>query len=235
MTEKEIKKKTIVAIGDIHGLDYWRAIVERHPDCLTVFLGDYLDPYRAISRRELLENLQAIIEQKKSRPDDVVLLLGNHDMHYFSPYARMGSRFDFGICKEASALFTANLQLFQYAYQEGNKVFTHAGISQGWWQDDFHGDDTCPIAEQLNHPTEEQMGALCRVGYARGGEFGRHGGIFWADRSELSDPLHGYTQIVGHNPVPEITTREGDEGAKIVFCDSLRYGNYFFIDESKEL
>ena len=197
-------------------------------------MGDYLDPYRAISRRELLENLQAIIEQKKSRPDDVVLLLGNHDMHYFSPYARMGSRFDFGICKEASALFTANLQLFQYAYQEGNKVFTHAGISQGWWQDDFHGDNTCPIAEQLNHPTEEQMGALCRVGYARGGEFGRHGGIFWADRSELSDPLHGYTQIVGHNPVPEITTREGSEGAKIVFCDSLCCGNYLFIDASGE-
>lgn len=230
----EIKQKPIVAIGDIHGLDSWRTIVEKHTDCRIVFLGDYLDPYRAISRRELLENLQAIIEQKKSRPDDVVLLLGNHDMHYFSPYARMGSRFDFGICKEASALFTANLQLFQYAYQEGNKVFTHAGISQGWWQDDFHGDDTCPIAEQLNHPTEEQMGALCRVGYARSGEFGRHGGIFWADRSELSDPLHGYTQIVGHNPVPEITTREGSEGAKIVFCDSLCCGNYLFIDASGE-
>lgn len=235
MTEKEIKKKTIVAIGDIHGLDYWRAIVERHPDCLTVFLGDYLDPYDAIPRSALLDNLRAIIDLKKSRPDDVVLLLGNHDMHYFNPYARMGTRFDFGICKEASSLFLENLHLFRYAYQEGNKVFTHAGISQWWWQDDFHGDDTCPIAEQLNHPTEEQMGALCRVGYARGGEFGRHGGIFWADSSELWNPLHGYTQIVGHNPVPEITTREGDEGAKIVFCDSLRYGNYFFIDESKEL
>lgn len=235
MSETETKKKPIVAIGDIHGLDDWRAIVQQHPDCLMVFLGDYLDPYSAITRRALLENLRAIIELKRSRPDDVVLLLGNHDMHYFSPYARMGSRFDFEIRNEASSLFLDNIHLFQYAYQEENKIFTHAGISQWWWQNDFHGDNTRPIAEQLNHPTEKQMSALCRVGYARGGRFGRHGGIFWADSSELRNPLHGYTQIVGHNPVPRITVCESEEGTKIVFCDSLPYGNYLFIDASGEV
>ncbi|MCD8262709.1 MAG: hypothetical protein LUD15_15580 [Bacteroides sp.] len=39
-----------IAIGDIHGLTTWKGIVEKHPDCKIVFLGDYLDPYENIPR-----------------------------------------------------------------------------------------------------------------------------------------------------------------------------------------
>ena len=221
--------KPIVAIGDIHGLDYWRPIVERHPDCRIVFLGDYFDPYEYIPHKDLLANFRTIIALKHSRPDDIVLILGNHDIHYFCSDAAIASRFNYQICGDVSRLFLQNIGLFQYAWQVGKMIFTHAGISQKWFTDDFRGDIGSPIAEQLNNPEDWQISSLCRVGMLRGGNVGAIGGIFWADIDELHDPLHGFTQIVGHNRVKEVTVRYGDYDNRIVFCDCLRNGCYFYI------
>lgn len=218
-----------VAIGDVHGLDSWKDVVEAHPESRIIFLGDYLDPYFYVPRDRLLDNLREIIALKKSRPEGVVLLLGNHDLHYFSSYACKGTRYDCGIAGDAYGLFTENSGIFQYAFQDGNCLFTHAGVSQKWFEDDFHGDAAHSMADQLNHPEESQISALFRVGYARGGERGYMGGIFWADESELYNPLHGYVQVVGHNRVREVTEREGVGDSRIIFCDCLRYGLYLCI------
>mgnify|MGYP001125366280 CR=1 FL=1 len=223
-------QKSLVVIGDVHGLDLWQYVVHVHPECKIVFLGDYLDPYEYVDGEKLIANLYEIIDLKKSRPDDVVLLLGNHDMHYFCSDIDIGTRFDYVIGGKISRIFLENLSLFQHAFQSGNKVFTHAGISQEWWDNDFHGDIRKPIAEQLNHPSKVQVPALCRVGQLRGGKCGSMGGIFWADRNELTEPLHGFTQIVGHNRVADVTELEGNEGSKIVFCDCLWQGKYLHID-----
>ena len=60
-------EKATIAIGDVHGLDLWRDVVEAHPECRLVFLGDYLDPYGYVPREKLLENLRSIIDLKRSR------------------------------------------------------------------------------------------------------------------------------------------------------------------------
>ena len=224
--------KPIAVIGDIHGLDYWKAIVEKHPDCRIVFLGDYLDPIEYIPHKRLLQNLCEIILLKKKRPDDVILLLGNHDLHYFCTDITLSSRFDFLIGEKASRLFLENMELFQYAYQENKIVFTHAGITQEWFIHDFRGDINLPIAAQLNHPADSQIAALCRLGHLRGGEEGKIGGIFWADEAELVDPLHGFTQIVGHNRVEEVTVHSGAHDNKIIFCDCLWNENYLYLENS---
>ena len=109
--------ESIVAIGDIHGMESWRNIVEKHYESKIVFMGDYLDPYGYVTRENQLMNLCSIISLKMNRPDDVVLLLGNHDLHYFCEDAAIGSRYDFQIKEEASNLFLDNLDLFQYAWQ----------------------------------------------------------------------------------------------------------------------
>ena len=222
-------EKATIAIGDVHGLDLWRDVVEAHPECRVVFLGDYLDPYGYVPREKLLENLRSIIDLKRSRPEDVVLLLGNHDLHYFCEDACVGTRFDMEIAADASKFFLGNIHLFQYAFQDGEYLFTYAGVSQLWFDYDFCGDASRSVAEQLNNPAADQMPALLRVGYARGGRRGDTGGIFWADKSELEEPLHGFTQIVGHNRVAEVTERTGPGGGKIVFCDCLRNGLYLYI------
>jgi hypothetical protein len=222
-------EKPTIAIGDVHGQDLWRDVVEAHPECRIVFLGDYLDPFFYMPKERLLGNLREIIDFKRSRPEDTVLLLGNHDLHYFCEEASPASRFDAGIVGEASSLFLDNLDLFQYAFQDGEYLFTHAGVSQLWFDYDFCGDASRSVAEQLNNPAADQVAALHRVGYARGGRTCDTGGIFWADKSELEEPLRCFTQIVGHNRVAEVTGHTGPGGGKIVFCDCLRNGLYLYI------
>ena len=225
--------KPTIAIGDVHGLDYWKGIVKEHPGKRIVFLGDYLDPYYYIPSSELIENLQHIIALKVERGDDVVLLLGNHDVHYFEEDAPMGTRYNPQIVRRAMKLFSDNRNLFMYAFQDGHTIFTHAGISQQWFTRDFEGNSHGNIADQLNCPHgERQRQAILRVGCRRGGWSGDVGGILWADIDELTDPLHGYTQVVGHNRVTEVITRQGTvPDTKIIFCDCLRNGNYLLIEE----
>ena len=222
--------RPVVGIGDIHGRVLWKKIVEIHPEARIVFLGDYLDPFGFVPRKDLLANLRQIVALKQENPENVVLLLGNHDLHYMDPDVPRASRYDFQIEEEAARIFTEHRDLFCYAWQEGNCLFTHAGVSQDWFMDDFRGDVTLPVAGQLNHPSEFQLPALFRVGYARGGKKEATGGIFWADMTELADPLHGYVQVVGHNRVQKVTEREGKSGGKIIFCDCLRYRDYLYLE-----
>jgi len=235
MNTKKIDNKPppTVVFGDIHGSMYWQKVVNENPACRYIFLGDYLDPYENISRNQLLDNLKEIIQLKKDRNDDVILLLGNHDMHYMRLDIEPCTRFEETIAKDAHYLFTENFHLFTYAFQEENRIFTHAGISEKWFFDDFGGDVNKNIAEQLNYPHRDQLPALHRCGWLRGGDINAIGGIFWADIKELNVPLQGYIQFVGHNRVGKTTQHEANDGL-IVFCDCLYNKEYLKLDVNIE-
>jgi hypothetical protein len=219
--------KSTIVIGDVHGLTYWKEAVDDNPDCRYLFLGDYLDPYEYISPQKLIDNLKDIIRLKQEQPQDVVLLLGNHDLHYMTEKIAQSTRWDFDIADEVAELFADNRDLFQYACQDDSCIFTHAGMSHKWFTDYFKGDIHRNIAEQLNNPTPEQERYLYACGTARGG-FDECGGIFWADIEELYKPLQGFTQIVGHNRVPDIKDVTVN-GGRIIFCDCLFRKHYLKI------
>ena len=219
----------IIVFGDIHGSTFWETVVDENPACRYIFLGDYLDPYKNVPEWQLIENLKKIIQFKKERPDDVILLLGNHDMHYFCSDMYPCSRFDFFIAKEVSVLFRENIHLFMYAFQVDNCIFSHAGISEKWFLEDFKGNADKNIADQLNNPLPEQLSSLCRCGEARGGESGTVGGIFWADVTELFELLPGYTQVVGHNRVNDVCEHTNN-GGRIIFCDCLFHEKYLKLE-----
>jgi hypothetical protein len=228
--EKEMGKiMPTIVIGDVHGLTYWKEAVEDNPGCRYIFLGDYIDPYKHIAPRQLMDNLKEIIQLKKDRGDNVVLLLGNHDLHYFCGKIAMSTRFDYAIEEEVATLFEENIHLFVNAFQEDKRIFTHAGISEKWFFDDFGGDANKNIAEQLNNPQPDQLPALYRCGAMRGGDWNATGGIFWADIDELNDPLQGYTQYVGHNRVSDIYECESN-GGWITFCDCLFNEKYLRVE-----
>ncbi|MDR3184431.1 MAG: metallophosphoesterase [Prevotellaceae bacterium] len=212
--------KQTVIIGDVHGSTYWQSIVNNNPNCYYIFLGDYLDPYEDIDNIALIKNLQDIILFKKTHPDKVTLLLGNHDLHYFVEESLLCTRFNYGLAPEISEIFRTNYHLFKFAHQEDNCLFTHAGVVHSWFVDDFKGDFTKNIAGQLNNPAPEQLKPLFQCGFYRGGEVDKVGGIFWADIHELYEPLQGFTQIVGHNRVPDIKDTTVN-GGRIIFCDCL--------------
>jgi hypothetical protein len=220
--------KSTVIIGDVHGSTFWKTAMDENPDCQTVFLGDYLDPFSDMDSNLLLDNLKEIIKLKESNPEKVILLLGNHDMHYITSDMDPCMRFDLEIYERANELFINNFHLFQYAYQEENCIFTHAGISYKWFVNDFQGDINQNIDNQLNNPTDEQAKALCQISEFFGGSEGTIGGIFFAHRQDLYEPLHGYTQIVGHHRMDDISEYQCEHG-NIIFCDALWNRKYLRI------
>ena len=184
---------------------------------------------KTISNEEVLDNFKRLIDFKLAYDEDVILLLGNHDMHYKdTEFAVLGTRYNVEIAFDLMMMYDEYSHCFQNAYQCENLLFTHAGVSEEWFADAFQAATRKEAAWQLNHCTGEQDEVLHRCGARRGGPF-PYGGIFWADKGEFAHPLEGYVQIVGHNRVDAIEEWTGENGAKIFFCDSLYDGNYLRI------
>ena len=112
-----LTEKNIIVIGDVHGRTSWKQIVDKHPGCRLVFLGDYCDPYEKIPGEAVLENLMEIIRLKQAHPDDVILLLGNHDVHYYCDEAPIGTRYNLELGWEIEERFTMFAECFQCAYK----------------------------------------------------------------------------------------------------------------------
>jgi len=130
-------------------------------------------------------------------------------------------------------LFDSNKDLFKIAYQKGDHLFTHAGVTNAWYAEFLElpvlqqiRDEHDTIADLLNK-TEQTAGRslLHRVGSIRGG-YG-YGGPTWADRKEMiADMLDGYHQVVGHTVIPRVEVVRFS-GKSVTFIDVLDTVTYF--------
>lgn len=68
----------ILVVPDIHLRSFWRSILDSNLP--VVFLGDYIDPYsyEGVTYESGIKEFLDIIEFKKTNPERVTLLLGNH-------------------------------------------------------------------------------------------------------------------------------------------------------------
>lgn len=132
----------IRVIGDLHGRDWWKRKVETGDSDLNIFLGDYVDSY-IVSDEGIINNLLDIIEFKKAYEDKVILLLGNHEFNYISPYIGYCSGYRYSISNKLQDIYRTNLHLFKLNYNikiynpETEKIdrtywFSHAGITSKW-------------------------------------------------------------------------------------------------------
>ena len=206
----------ILIIPDVHARRFWKRPFERYFNKVdkVVFLGDYCDPYMdegiEYEWQDTLSNFNEIIELKRQNPDRVVLLLGNHDMHYrnnqFEKYAK-STRFDAIHFSKLNELFNGdNYKLFQicYAVNNGDKkvIFTHAGITK-FWVERCKIEYNDNIEETLNNleETSEGIGKLCVIGRERTWFGEKSGSPLWCDlreflMNESVDPKA--LQIFGH-------------------------------------
>ncbi|RYZ28542.1 MAG: hypothetical protein EOO10_09195 [Chitinophagaceae bacterium] len=132
--------KTIV-LRDIHGRRVWMDVVNTQTFDKVVFLGDYVDSFD-VSSKDQLENLMDIVAFKKSCPEKVILLIGNHDYHYFPEVGDTGtSGYRANMAPSFGDVFDQNRNLFQMAYKEGTCLFTHAGFAPTWlerhWKEEW--------------------------------------------------------------------------------------------------
>nr|WP_067057266.1 metallophosphoesterase [Mucilaginibacter sp. L294] len=200
-----------IVIGDIHGRDNWQEINIKNYDKI-IFIGDYVDSH-TLSDFAILENFKKIVSLKKRHPQKVVLLLGNHDVQYLHYPAQRCTGFRDSMQRGLTYLFNKDRDLFQMAYQHNKYIFTHAGITNAWYDEflrlpAFEGlkDETNTIADLINKvETTTQRYLLYATSIYRGGY--SNGSFLWADYKETSiDMLNNYHQIVGHTQVQDIHT-----------------------------
>lgn len=227
----------ILVIPNIHECTSWRKALRHIEDFKKViFLGNYIlsTSREDASFKESFADFKHILESKRNNMDKVVLLLGNHDIHYLWP-EHIESCTERDETRDALLRITyrKNLSLFSIIYKEhiGGKIvlFSHAGITKGWlqnnlqhipWQyhDCITGDfghanyDVIHISlfcDWLNSLVQGEVpGILADKGRSRGG-IHNHGSIVWADIEEHYDSPYDFAyQIFGHSQSCEPTITE---------------------------
>lgn len=128
--------KTVV-IGDIHGRSLWKLIVYKENPDRVIFIGDYFDSFE-ISGVEQIQNFKEIIEYKKTSGKDVIMLVGNHDHHYYPEVGYTGtSGYQSGIAPSITQVIDENREHLQIAYSFDEFLFTHAGVSPTFMDGEF--------------------------------------------------------------------------------------------------
>lgn len=190
-----------------------------------------LKKYKYKTFEENISVLNDIIDFKKKNNDSVILLLGNHDAHYMYPEIDKCSRFDTTHWKKFEKRYRDNKDLFQYAYQIKNNLFTHAGVTYEWvktfkntLKNQGLKDDYSNMADVINkmgnNPATNRI--LNVSGGARSGSL-LSGGPTWADYDETRlDYIIGLNQYVGHSQMRYIFTEKVPKRyGSITYCDVL--------------
>lgn len=256
-----------MVIGDLHGRSVWKMfgdityllkmevgnveydIVPMDYD-YYIFLGDYCDSFDE-DNQQIIDNLNDLIKFKDLYPKNVILLWGNHELHYIldTPWTPNGKHVCSGYIPEMHyqlyEIFNRNFTKFQMAFQVENYLFTHAGVHKGWYNYRFvkqyaeleekmtkfeleYPNET--LADKLNFAFEHRMECMFDVGYSRGG-YAKVGGPLWLDKGLANKPLESYKQVVGHSACKDIytlTPYKGDSETSITFIDVLHHSKAFY-------
>lgn len=230
-----------IIIPDIHGRDFWRwTVAQRKEEDTLIFLGDYLDPYENewIYWSDAYKGLLDIIALKRENPEKVVLLLGNHDLHYLFPNLR-GSRYNEYQAEKIRKTFEDNMDCFQMAAEckidERRYLFTHAGVNKAWVQKyaDVFGPVDKLTADTFNSLMFKDafVEALGDVSFLRWGS-APAGSMVWADVEEFEwseARLPDVIQVFGHTLQ--------DNGSRIIdhsiYCLDCKKG--FMLDALGEM
>jgi predicted MPP superfamily phosphohydrolase len=228
----------IVVIGDIHGRNCWKSIVQQNQDAdKFVFIGDYFDSFH-ISGTEQLHNFKEIVNFKKDNLDKVVLLLGNHEFHYMSGCIGAYAGFQMNLYPDFKFALNEVLkeELVQVVYRLDNYLFSHAGISNTWFESNIVSHEVLDNEiESINDLFYYQPNKFNFIyspyDFENEGDSKENGPFWIRPKSLAGDALAGYTQIVGHTHYKEIRHLISRSNDYIWFVDTLPH-QYMVIDNN---
>lgn len=234
-----IERNKIIVNPDIHGRKFWKT--DDADETFTVFVGDYLDPYpfENITVEDAIPNFKEIIEYKKQHMDNVVLLLGNHDMPYFSDkyyhLSRYHSRHSNYYHKEIQDIFLENKGLFKLAVVVNGVLITHAGVNNHWLtnelglSEDATAEETADaINKMLDDESDRGMRNLYMVSWHRGG-YDNYASCVWMDVHEMTNNETTYKQIFGHT-----LQARYDQDGNIIYDKPIIEEKYMMLDNTEQ-
>jgi len=241
--------KTVV-IGDIHGRSVWKLIVETEKPDRVIFIGDYFDSFD-IPGIEQIHNFKEIIEYKESGQCELIMLIGNHDYHYFPEIGDTGtSGYQHTLAPSIMQVIDENRNHLQMAYQMDEFLFTHAGVSSDFMNnvfDDEFGWKVENIATDLNElfkykPRTFEFGAMCNLKLSyyldSTGDNIEQSPIWIRPRSLFKvnhDTLRKQViQVFGHTEISKIDTKGLSTGERYYLIDCLgTSGQYMIINDNE--
>lgn len=242
--------KKHIFIGDVHGRDTYKQFMlsyhkyihktplkgdignffVENPDVRLVFVGDYFDNFD-IGVAKQNENFKNIIALKKEYPQNIVLLIGNHDYHYFPDVYSQYNGYTYNRTARILLEEYYNKGLMQVTYAIDDVLVSHAGISKTWFKNTFDGfvnaelvDNglygASDVSSMINEAFNTCYGLTSKDDFelkkARHTEsYDNTGDNIWQSpiwirpKSLLEDKLENITQIVGHSFMPHTTYNDG--------------------------
>lgn len=213
-------------IPDIHENIEWanRVLAQKQTEDGGVFLGDYFDQFDQDRTSDVCVWLKEMLGR-----EDVVLLLGNHDLAYIGYQFGINDYLCSGWTRSKQAVFNAYFpdawelvrRCALYHYPATGVLVTHAGLTRPAIDPELgmRWDLFCAEGEvQTKRPYH-----LLLAGKDRGGRE-EHGGITWCDWRSF-EPISGIRQIVGHTPGDEVREKDGN------FCVDCNQTWYAVVDE----
>ena len=240
--------KTIV-LGDTHGRSVWKLITHKENPDRVIFIGDYFDSFD-ISGVEQIHNFKEIIEYKEKGECEVVMLIGNHDHHYFPEIGNTGtSGYQTTLAPSINQVIDENRHHLIMAYQMQEFVFTHAGVSSKFMDNVFGkgGWKTETIVDQLNEmfkykpkTFEFAMAVNPDQWYIDPtGDNQEQSPIWIRPRSLMRanyDTLRKQiVQVVGHTEIKKIDVEGHGTGNRYWFIDTLGTSGQYMIIEDGEI
>jgi hypothetical protein len=238
--------KTIV-LGDTHGRSLWKLAVHQDKPDRVIFIGDYFDSFE-ISGLEQIHNFKEIIKYKEDNPQvEVVMLIGNHDHHYFPEVGYTGtSGYQSKIAPSINQVVDENRHHLQMAYSFDKYLFTHAGVSPVFMDEAFgeNGWSKETIVEDLNELFKHKPRAFDFNGFEPTGDNTTQTPIWIRPRALMSiNKKHSkglkndYIQIVGHTQMKRLSIELSKQftGGKYYFIDTLENSGEYLVHENNKL
>ena len=210
----------------------------------VIFIGDYFDSFE-IPGVEQIDNFKQIIQYKVDNPQiEVVLLIGNHDYHYFPEVGSNGtSGYQTRIAPSITQVIDENRQHLQMAYGFQDYLLTHAGVSPKFMDQVFGADGWSKesVVVDLNELFRYKPKAFEFNGIDPYGNSTTQTPIWIRPEALMSvNKKHNkglkkdYIQIVGHTEMKRIDLEGSDKftGGRYYFIDTMeKSGDYLIIED----
>lgn len=232
-----------IVLGDTHGRNLWKSIIEKEKPDQAIFIGDYFDSFE-IDPATQINNFLDICAYKREY-SNTILLIGNHDHHYFPEIGNCGTS---GYQENAKYMIrhaiAASRDLLQMAYQIDDEklgpiLFTHAGVSSEWveytygrWEEEYAN-----LADLVNDMWKYKPDSFIFSGRDPTGNnkyqtpiWIRPASLMAANRNTFKNKV---IQVVGHTRVKEIDIEGKATGGRYYFIDAIDVGQYLIIEDGE--
>jgi hypothetical protein len=229
----------VIAIGDTHGRDVWKKIVNKELQegvDKIIFIGDYLDSLDPkLNGLVQTRNFSDIMEFRLTNPELTECLFGNHEFHYLSccrsPYSGFqGTYSEFFRDMLESSINKRHLKMMVHI---NGYLFSHAGLSEIWCKnndidvENLSPDVLCDTINDLLYYTPRVFEFTMGRNFSDYGDDVTQSPI-WIRRASLfqSAPLH-YSQVVGHTPQKKMNRDLLQSDKELIFIDTIHGGKSY--------